>query len=106
MIPAHSPAIKYFILFIFKKNYLQASKNKNMAAFYGERFKAHSPDLKLSRLSHCRRSRGSWFQEQDQDSLLLKRRNDNHSPGPVIRELVPTLFARSFRRRFSRITTL
>ena len=26
---------------------------------------------------------------QDQDSLLVKRRNDNHSPGPVIRELVP-----------------
>ena len=24
-----------------------------------------------------------------QDSLLVKRRNDNHSPGPVIRELVP-----------------
>ena len=23
-------------------------------------------------------------QDQDQDSLLLKRRNDNHSPGPVI----------------------
>ena len=23
---------------------------------------------------------------QDQDSLLVKRRNDNHSPGPVIRE--------------------
>ena len=33
-----------------------------------------------------------WFvklcQDQDQDSLLVKRRNDNHSPGPVIRELV------------------
>ena len=27
---------------------------------------------------------------QDQDSLLVKRRNDNHSPGPVIRELVPS----------------
>ena len=26
----------------------------------------------------------------DQDSLLVKRRNDNHSPGPVIRELVPS----------------
>ena len=25
-------------------------------------------------------------QDQDQDSLLVKRRNDNHSPGPVIRE--------------------
>ena len=29
-------------------------------------------------------------QDQDQDSLLVKRRNDNHSPGPVIRELVPS----------------
>ena len=27
---------------------------------------------------------------QDQDSLLVKRRNDSHSPGPVIKELVPT----------------
>ena len=25
-------------------------------------------------------------QDQDQDSLLVKRRNDNHSPGQVIRE--------------------
>ena len=29
-------------------------------------------------------------QDQGQDSLLVKRRNDNHSPGPVIRELVPS----------------
>ena len=29
-------------------------------------------------------------QDQDQDSLPVKRRNDNHSPGPVIRELVPS----------------
>ena len=28
-------------------------------------------------------------QDQDQDSLLVKRRNDNHSPGPLIRELDP-----------------
>ena len=34
-------------------------------------------------------------QDQDQDSLLVKRRNDNHSPGPVIRELVPTSHQRS-----------
>ena len=26
-------------------------------------------------------------QDQDQDSLLVKRRNDNHSAGPLIREL-------------------
>ena len=32
---------------------------------------------------------------QDQDSLLVKRRNDNHSPGPVIRELVPSFHQRS-----------
>ena len=29
-------------------------------------------------------------QDQDQDSLLVKRRNDNQSPGPVIREFVPS----------------
>ena len=33
--------------------------------------------------------------DQDQDSLLVKRRNDNHSPGPVIRELVPSFHQRS-----------
>ena len=32
---------------------------------------------------------------QDQDSLLVKRRNDNHKPGPVIRELVPSSHQRS-----------
>ena len=32
---------------------------------------------------------------QDQDSLLVKRRYDNHSPGPVIRELVPSSHQRS-----------
>ena len=35
------------------------------------------------------------YQDQDQDSLLVKRRNDNHSPGPVIRELVPSSHQRS-----------
>ena len=34
-------------------------------------------------------------QDQDQDSLLVKGRNDNHSPGPVIRELVPSSHQRS-----------
>ena len=34
-------------------------------------------------------------QDQDQDSLLVKRRNDNHSPGPVIKELVPSSHQRS-----------
>ena len=33
--------------------------------------------------------------DQDQDSLLVKRRNDNHSPGPVIRKLVPSSHQRS-----------
>ena len=33
--------------------------------------------------------------DQDQDNLLVKRRNDNHSPGPVIRELVPSFHQRS-----------
>ena len=37
----------------------------------------------------------SLDQDQDQDSLLVKRRNDNHSPGPVIRELVPSSHQRS-----------
>ena len=36
-----------------------------------------------------------YVQDQDQDSLLVKRRNDNHSPGPVIRELVPSSHHRS-----------
>ena len=40
-------------------------------------------------------SEGSGEQDQDQDSLLVKRRNDNHSPGPVIRELVPSSHQRS-----------
>ena len=31
---------------------------------------------------------GWTCQDQDQDSLLVKRRNDNHSPRPVIREFV------------------
>ena len=34
-------------------------------------------------------------QDQDQDSLLVKRRNDNNSPGPVIGELVPSSHQRS-----------
>ena len=37
----------------------------------------------------------SKTQNQDQDSLLVKRRNDNHSPGLVIRELVPSSHQRS-----------
>ena len=37
----------------------------------------------------------NMLQDQDQDSLLVKRRNDNHSPGPVIRELVPSSHQRS-----------
>ena len=32
---------------------------------------------------------GKGGQDQDQDSLLVKRRNDTHSPGPVIREHNP-----------------
>ena len=40
-------------------------------------------------------SHPSTDQDQDQDSLLVKRRNDNHSPGPLIRELVPSSHQRS-----------
>ena len=43
--------------------------------------------------NHCPATYGD--QDQDQDSLLVKRRNDNHSPGPVIRELVPSSHQRS-----------
>ena len=48
----------FLLLFhiLFKKNYLPLS------AFHGEKFKAHSPQLKLSKLLHCLGSRGSWFQ--------------------------------------------
>ena len=46
----------------------------------------------LSSLCHQIQTGG---QDQDQDSLLVKRRNDNHSPGPVIRELVPSSHQRS-----------
>ena len=34
-------------------------------------------------------------QDQDQDSLLVTRWNTSHSPGPVIRELVPSSHQRS-----------
>ena len=37
----------------------------------------------------------AFAQDRDHDSLLVKRRNDNHSPGPVIRELVPSSRQRS-----------
>ena len=46
-------------------------------------------------LSVCLQSLIRGDQDQDQDSLLVKRRNDNHSPGPVIRELVPSSHQRS-----------
>ena len=34
-------------------------------------------------------------QDHDQESLLVRRRNNNHSPGPVIRELVPSTHQRN-----------
>ena len=43
----------------------------------------------------CEKNLTAQDQDQDQDSLLVKRRNDNHSPGPVIRELVPSSNQRS-----------
>ena len=36
-----------------------------------------------------------------QDSLAVKRRNDNHSPGPVIKELVPSSHQRSERAQYT-----
>ena len=51
---------------------------------------------KLTFRSHYAHTPEVWRgQDQDQDSLLVKRRNDNHSPGPVIRELVPSSHQRS-----------
>ena len=47
------------------------------------------------RQSEGGRTKPQQDQDQDQDSLLVKRRNDNHSPGPVIRELVPSSHQRS-----------
>ena len=55
------------------------------------RIRAVSPEPSL--FAHIKY--GSQDQDQDQDSLLVKRRNDNHSPGPVIRELVPSSHQRS-----------
>ena len=53
-------------------------------------------DSKLSKMFDIlAKQAGLSLQDQDQDSLLVKRRNDNHSPGPVIRELVPSSHQRS-----------
>ena len=52
--------------------------------------KWHAPS-EDSAMQSCR----SMDQDQDQDSLLVKRRNNNHSPGPVIRELAPSSHQRS-----------
>ena len=41
-----------------------------------------------------------YDQNQKQNCLLVSCQNDNHSPRPGPGSLVPTLFARSFRRRF------
>ena len=49
----------------------------------------------LRRLQPSTNQSNHLHQDQDQDSLLVKRRNDNHSPGPVIRELVPSSHQRS-----------
>ena len=39
---------------------------------------------RVVRYQHAERLLTKASQDQDQDSLLVKRRNDNHSPGPVI----------------------
>ena len=54
----------------------------------------NNKSIYLSRMISCLWG-WSCYQDQDQDSLLVKRRNDNHSPGPVIRELVPSSHQRS-----------
>ena len=48
-----------------------------------------------NRLAERERVRDKQRDREDQDSLLVKRRNDNFSPGPVIRELVPSSHQRS-----------
>ena len=55
-------------------------------------------DLIVSVPDHCLSfyfPNPTHLEDQDQDSLLVKRRNDNQSPGPVIRELVPGSHQRS-----------
>ena len=42
-------------------------------------------------VKHGTSSSSLGTQGQDQDSLLVRRRNDNHSPGPVIGEISPLL---------------
>ena len=39
--------------------------------------------IKKNLLKICSCSLGKFGASQDQDSLLVKRRNDSHSPGPV-----------------------
>ena len=63
----------------------------NMALCYTCYFPASLPRWAL----HKMEPGPSIAQDQDQDSLLVKRRNDNHSPGPMIRELVPSSHQRS-----------
>ena len=57
--------------------------------------RAASEDFSIPAAQTLVRGHSINLQDQDQDSLLVKRRNDNHSPGPVIRELVPSSHQRS-----------
>ena len=61
--------------------------HKMLSVFHYSLYKIKLQDNKMCR--SCLKP------NQDQDSLLVKRRNDNHSPGPVIRELVPSSHQRS-----------
>ena len=61
----------------------------------GFHFLANTPSFIINGVPDLTLYKDNIHQDQDQDSLLVKRRNDNHSPGPVIRELVPSSHQRS-----------
>ena len=73
----------------------QSTVSQTRCLFLFYLFSLHDPatpyTIELDKLIY------NWHvvKDQDQDSLLVKRRNDNHSPGPVIRELVPSSHQRS-----------
>ena len=85
----YSSLSKYF------QKRLQVTPNKVVRFInkYNPRSCVRSSDL--SKLGMLNVEHSDQDQDQDQDSLLVKRRNDNHSPGPVIRELVPSSHQRS-----------
>ena len=105
---------KYDILFATKYTKPPAHTHAISDSFYNVTLSARERQHRSCRVKQCRpcsdRSSLIWvytvcqdlsvrklriIQDQDQDSLLVKSRNDNHSPGPVIRELVRSSHPRS-----------